>query len=193
MKKKEDLRIRKTKASLYKTLLQLMEEKQFEEIKVTDICKLSMINRSTFYDHFNDKYELLTYMINDLKEDLTTHLNVDCDVKSIKEYCIEFTKLLLDYQNKNSSIFSTISILKKNNNSIAYDMLKETALFCATNYLKDNYINESDIPMELISKLYISGLINICLENTNNKYSEEILSKYLDKLIPNLDFLKLKS
>ena len=59
MTKKEDLRIRKTKASLYKSLLQLMEEKTFEDIKITDICKLSLINRSTFYDHFNDKYELL--------------------------------------------------------------------------------------------------------------------------------------
>ena len=53
--KKEDLRIRKTKASLYKSLLQLMEDTPFEEIKVSRICQLSMINRSTFYDHFNDK------------------------------------------------------------------------------------------------------------------------------------------
>ena len=43
MKKKEDLRIRKTKANLYRSLLQLMEEKPFEEIKVIDICK-TMIN-----------------------------------------------------------------------------------------------------------------------------------------------------
>lgn len=193
MKKKEDLRIRKTKASLYKTLLQLMEEKPFEEIKVTDICKLSTINRSTFYDHFNDKYELLTYLLNDLKDDLITNLKIESNVKSIKEYCIEFSKLLIDYKNKNSVIFSTISNLRKNNNSIAFEVIKETALVSAANHLEENYINESNIPIELIVQLYISGVINICLENIDNKYSEDTLLEYLDKLIPSLNFLKLKS
>ena len=65
MAKKEDLRVRKTKANLYKGLLQLMEEKSFEDIKVIDICNVSLINRSTFYDHFNDKFELLTSLMND--------------------------------------------------------------------------------------------------------------------------------
>ena len=49
---------RKTKANLYKGLIELMQEKEFEDIKVIDICKKSLINRSTFYDHFNDKFEL---------------------------------------------------------------------------------------------------------------------------------------
>ena len=56
MDKKEDLRVRKTKTNLYKALIELMEEKSFEDIKVIDICRVSLINRSTFYDHFNDKY-----------------------------------------------------------------------------------------------------------------------------------------
>ena len=86
MTKKEDLRIRKTKANLYRALLQLMEEKTFEEIKVIDICNTSLINRSTFYDHFNDKYELLSSYINDLKEELVEHLNVEKEVNSVKEY-----------------------------------------------------------------------------------------------------------
>ena len=94
MKKKEDLRIRKTKANLYRSLLQLMEEKPFEEIKVIDICKSSMINRSTFYDHFNDKYELLASLINDLKNDLVEHLDVQIKANSVKEYYIELLKLL---------------------------------------------------------------------------------------------------
>ena len=57
MKKKEDLRVVKTKANLYRGLMELMKDQTFEEIKVSDICNKSMINRSTFYDHFNDKYE----------------------------------------------------------------------------------------------------------------------------------------
>ena len=67
MKKKEDLRILKTKASLYRGLMNLMKNKPFEDIKISDICKVSLINRSTFYDHYNDKYELIQSLMNDMK------------------------------------------------------------------------------------------------------------------------------
>ena len=70
MKKKEDLRIIKTKKNLYEGLLQLMKDTSFEDIKVSDICNVSLVNRSTFYDHFSDKYELLATLIDDLEEEL---------------------------------------------------------------------------------------------------------------------------
>ena len=51
--KKTDLRIIKTKKSLYESLLDLMREKPFEELKVSDICENALVNRSTFYSHFD--------------------------------------------------------------------------------------------------------------------------------------------
>ena len=86
--KKEDLRVRKTKANIYKGLIELMQEKEFEDIKVIDICKQSLINRSTFYDHFNDKFELLNSFMNDLKIELLEHLKESKNLKykTIKEY-----------------------------------------------------------------------------------------------------------
>lgn len=68
-RKKMDLRILKTKNTLYQTLENLMRNKTFEEIKVSDICSEALINRSTFYSHYNDKYELLVDFINVLKEE----------------------------------------------------------------------------------------------------------------------------
>ena len=141
MVKKEDLRIRKTKANLYRALLQLMEEKTFEDIKVIDICNVSMINRSTFYDHFNDKYELLASFIEDLKNELIEHLDVQIEANSIKEYYIELLKLLLDYFSKNINMYSSIAIVKKNNNSIAFDMMFDASLEAVTKRLKEHYIN----------------------------------------------------
>lgn len=67
MEKKTDLRIIKTKKVIYEALIDLMKEKTFEEIKVSDICNKALINRSTFYAHYEDKYELLVEFINDLK------------------------------------------------------------------------------------------------------------------------------
>ena len=74
MSKKEDLRVTKTKMNLYEALMKLMKEKTFEEIKVSDICNVALTNRSTFYDHFADKYELLDSLINDLEKDLIKKL-----------------------------------------------------------------------------------------------------------------------
>ena len=68
---KNDLRVIKTKKNLYEALITLMKEKTFEEIKVADICKKALINRSTFYTHYQDKYELLYELINNLKEELS--------------------------------------------------------------------------------------------------------------------------
>ena len=69
MNNKDDLRVIKTKNVLFNSLVLLMKDKTFEEIKVSDICKKALINRSAFYSHYNDKYELLVDFINVLKEE----------------------------------------------------------------------------------------------------------------------------
>ena len=86
MVKKEDLRVTKTKISLYEGLMKLMKEKTFEEIKVSDICSVALTNRSTFYDHFADKYELLDSLINDLEKDLVKKLEENNVYSNAKEY-----------------------------------------------------------------------------------------------------------
>ena len=68
MVKKTDLRVIKTKNLIYNTLIELMKDKTFEEIKVSDICKEAHINRSTFYNNFNDKYDLLFSLFHDLEK-----------------------------------------------------------------------------------------------------------------------------
>ena len=65
-----------------------MREKEFEEIKVSDICNKALVNRSTFYAHFEDKYELLSTYIGDLKDSLTHELKKNKNINSTKEYYI---------------------------------------------------------------------------------------------------------
>ena len=194
MVKKEDLRIRKTKANLYRALLQLMEEKTFEDIKVIDICNVSMINRSTFYDHFNDKYELLASFIEDLKNELIEHLDVQIEANSIKEYYIELLKLLLDYFSKNINMYSSIAIVKKNNNSIAFDMMFDASLEAVTKRLKEHYINKSNIPTEVIALFYVGGVTKICTEaiKDSKEFNPEKIIGYLEDLLPEIDYLEKK-
>lgn len=194
MTKKEDLRIRKTKANLYKGLISMLEEKPFEEIKVTDICQIALVNRSTFYDHFNDKYELLTSLIDDIKKEVKENLKVEKEVTSVKDYCLELIKELMEYLDKNLDLYSKISILKKNNNSVAYDIVVDAAQANFMETINEKFINTSKIPTELIVMFYISGVMKVSSEaiKDSQKFNIEKIIEYLDLLLPDLDFMKKK-
>lgn len=56
---KEDLRIIKTYRALMDSMTALLEKRNFNQITVNDICEYAQISRTTFYTHFNDKYDLL--------------------------------------------------------------------------------------------------------------------------------------
>nr|MDH3154144.1 TetR/AcrR family transcriptional regulator [Bacillus licheniformis] len=56
---KKDRRVKRTKKMIRDALSELMKNKAFEEISVTDITKKADINRGTFYLHYEDKYDLL--------------------------------------------------------------------------------------------------------------------------------------
>lgn len=59
MEKKTDLRVIRTKNLIRNTFLQLLEEKDFDEITVRDLTTRAEINRGTFYVHYKDKNELM--------------------------------------------------------------------------------------------------------------------------------------
>ena len=193
MTKKEDLRIRKTRASLYKNFLQLMEEKSFEEISITDICKSSSINRSTFYDHFKDKYELLLGLMKDYKEEIKMHIETDKSFSNMKDYLFEIINLLLSYLEDNLKLYTTLSIIKKKNSLIS-DLLYDSLLETVIKYLKNNYTNNSNLSIETISIFYVSGITNVITESIQNKksFNKEKLLKDLKKLIQNPKYLQKK-
>lgn len=71
---KKDLRIIKTQKLIKDSLLELLKNSSLKDISVTEICEKAMVNRVTFYDHFNNKEELLNSIIDDIKEDIIKEL-----------------------------------------------------------------------------------------------------------------------
>lgn len=55
----KDLRAKRTRRLSQETLLGLMREKNYGAITVQDIAERSTLHRTTFYAHFEDKYDLL--------------------------------------------------------------------------------------------------------------------------------------
>lgn len=181
---KEDLRVTKTKKLLYETLINLMEEKSFEEIKVSDICKKALINRSTFYSHYSDKYELFMELINALKLSLFNSLNTNENNVNTREYFIELINILLNHIDDKKNIY--YSILINNRNSIITDIILDVVSKDINNRITNDKISTNNIPTEIVSKFYLGAVISIGIEylESKNKYSKEDMIKYIDKLIP---------
>lgn len=181
---KEDLRITKTKKLLYETLISLMEEKSFEEIKVSDICKKALINRSTFYSHYSDKYELFMELINALKLSLFNSLNTNENNVNTREYFIELINILLNHIDDKKNIY--YSILINNRNSIITDIILDVVSKDINNRITNDKISTNNIPTEIVSKFYLGAVMSIGIEylESKNKYSKEDMIKYIDKLIP---------
>lgn len=53
-----DLRVIKTKQNIENSFVSLLEQKDFHKITVQDILDKALINRTTFYKHYADKYQL---------------------------------------------------------------------------------------------------------------------------------------
>lgn len=188
MNKKDDLRVIKTRKLIYQTLLDLMKEKTFEEIKVSDICSKAMINRSTFYAHYEDKYELLIDFLSNLKEEFARKLNESCKENlSIREYYIRLISLFLDHIDSKRDVYN--SIMVNNRSSIMMDILLSVVNDDILKRFKENDINLK-VPTEVISKFYLGGVINIGMEwlSNSNKYTKEEILDYLELLIPDIDY-----
>jgi AcrR family transcriptional regulator len=54
-----DMRVLRTRRWLQDALLQLMKEKPFREIQITEIADRAQVSRPTFYLHYQSKQELL--------------------------------------------------------------------------------------------------------------------------------------
>jgi len=53
-----DLRIVKTLRNIRETFLELRAENALEKIRVTRLCEMALINKTTFYSHYQDIYAL---------------------------------------------------------------------------------------------------------------------------------------
>ena len=63
--KKEDLRVIKTKKLIRKSFMELSKKINYQKISIKDLCDNAMINRNTFYLHYENKDDLVKEIINE--------------------------------------------------------------------------------------------------------------------------------
>ncbi len=73
--KKDDRRVRYTKMVLKDSFITLLEKKDISKISIKEICEDADINRATFYAHYNDQYDFMNQIQNELLKNIEKHLS----------------------------------------------------------------------------------------------------------------------
>ncbi len=107
-----------TAKKMDKALISLLEEKFFEYITVSEICKKASVNRSTFYLHYENTVDLLNETARFLINDFISYFNADAKniVNKFKEASLtelnfisdEYLHPYLSYIKENKRVFTTV-------------------------------------------------------------------------------------
>lgn len=184
--KKPTIGATRTLSSLQQAILSALREKSFEEIAVGELCEKAMLPRATFYNYFDDKYDLLEYCF------MTVHKQLDngCQgagsckdrMNALMENCFDF----LD-----ANIEAARDILK--NNQPDQYLINQLRFYLLSNMVTA-FKNNPDshrfkVPQEMAANLY-SQVILIILEwkYLNQKACSKAQAKeYLQQMVSGIE------
>lgn len=69
-----DIRVQKTKRSIFNAFLQLRAARPLEKISVRELCETAQINKSTFYKYYTDLYDLSDQMESQVIDQIVANL-----------------------------------------------------------------------------------------------------------------------
>ena len=100
---KLDRRIKYTRTVLKDSLVRLLQEKPISKISIKEICDRADINRTTFYAHYSDQYDLLHQIEQEVIEDLNAYLR-DFDIHADEEESLLVINRIFDYIAENKDL-----------------------------------------------------------------------------------------
>ncbi len=74
----------KTEQAVLATFNKMVLEDRFDDIRVADLVRESDVGRSTFYDHFRDKHDVLLQSMAGIFGILASVLEPDCDISKVE-------------------------------------------------------------------------------------------------------------
>ncbi len=184
-KRKEDLRIRRTHKLLCEAMLELLEERCYDDISVVDICDKAMVHRATFYKHFTDKNDFMEYVTREkLREFYDTnakaHVSTDRNnayyeiINNVLTF-VELNRNMLKLSIHSSSNGAFINSLHK----IIYEEFIELIEILVKN-------GESFyVPNELVAQ-FLTGGFSAILRSwiaDDQSYTKQEMSLYIEKLL----------
>jgi AcrR family transcriptional regulator len=128
---KSDRKTRYTRKVLADSLVELMKDKPFIKITIRELCEKADINRTTFYAHYRDQYDLLRQIEEETLGSIEQMLD-KYDNRRSKREVLEMVEEILSFIAGNST---SLQVLLSENGDIGfqkklfrYFMLKEQVM-----------------------------------------------------------------
>jgi AcrR family transcriptional regulator len=106
IKPSTDMRAQRSRRWLYDALLQLMKEKPFRDIQITEIADRAQVARPTFYLHYHSKEELLLSQVDVVFSEFINELSNTISEGDYdrQKYCV----LIFQYWERNAETLRTV-------------------------------------------------------------------------------------
>ncbi len=138
MKEKTDRRVKYTKAILKQALVELLKDHHISKVSITALCEEADVNRSTFYSHYTDQFDLLRQIEDEVINNLKIYLEQYVDeLMPIKEQNL---KVILEYARANADLF--IVLLGENGDYAFHKNLMELVELIPFQYNADKQKKE---------------------------------------------------
>lgn len=166
-----DLRIRKTRRAIRSGLVKACEAKPYEHVSVADICRVSMVSRTTFYDHYTGKDALLAEVVSFLLEDITPALEGlwfgECgDSRAVARH-------LADIYARNGRALTTLLAIRVGGEGDLHERLRQTCRSVFADWARGR-IDDDVLP--LASEVYASVVLTFIERSATKPLSEKELS-----------------
>ena len=158
---KTDLRIQRTQKAIVDAFYELLDEKSFGSITVIDICDRALINRGTFYTHFEDKYSLLDKCISDIMYGLHEQVKRAHGENDLITYYNEVMDLGICFLDNNRKRIRTIIL--KADSALVFDKVHEILTHNIINRLSHARPRDGkgSLPSDILAEFFAGGIISL--------------------------------
>ncbi|MDD2362003.1 MAG: TetR-like C-terminal domain-containing protein [Oscillospiraceae bacterium] len=101
--KKEDRRVKYTKMVLKDSFITLLEKKDISKISIKELCEDADVNRATFYAHYNDQYDFMNQIQDELLENVENHLSAFAQ-NDLPNPIVDMVEQIFEYIKENARI-----------------------------------------------------------------------------------------
>lgn len=177
---------KRTLKNLRQALTQLLKIKPLEKISIQELCDMAMISRGTFYNYFEDKYDLLKYDWTQVQLEIDPAFSDDdLKVDDYKKYMNLLLRNIINYLSKEKELYQNIMVLNADSifSENMHDYIEGQILLKLKQAM--HYEKKSKIPIELLSTIYANTIIIVgkwWLEHGEN-YAQEDVYKFFEILV----------
>lgn len=170
---KSEVKFQNTARKMNSALIELLEEKEFSQITVLEVCKRAGVNRSTFYSHYNNTYDLLEEVHISFNKELSKHFIADDSVFLENDISISIKKTVsyLEFIKEHRFFFKAyMNNLNNFKHDEFYSAIKEKVLIPLLE--KKKITNKTTV--NYVAQFYLNGVAAIIKEWVFNDCTDDV-------------------